>query len=91
MKILHDAGEKETRELLRAIDKRQQDLSTSIETALGGDSRTDSTHTSHPLPGKRKQKKKRAGKLEKIKKAMNDPQWSYFRVRQLVSLPLEIF
>jgi hypothetical protein len=77
MRIVQD----ETREYLHAMDKRQQDMSAALQVVLdtGGGPRTEVVpHTSRPR-GKRKPKKQKA-KLEKIRQAMNDPQWSYFKV-----------
>ncbi len=80
----------ETRDLLHVLDKRQQDMSATLQTALSssGDSgRTEVAPRASRQQGKSKLKKRR-GKLEKISQAMTDPQWSYFKVSRFCFLEL---
>lgn len=79
----------ETQDLLQVLDKRQQDMSATLQMALSSSSRGEAGR-SEVAPRSRQQgkskSKKGRGKLEKIRQAMNDPQWSYFKVSYFLFL-----
>ena len=74
----------ETRDLLHVLDKRQQDMSATLQTALTSSGGTEVAQAQPPSQSQSrrqgKSKRKRRGKSEKIIQAMKDPQWSYFKV-----------